>query len=59
MKNAVFQDVTPMALVRTGVSEERSAYIIRVTRIDEIGTETPVLTTATWCNVPQDGIRYG
>jgi hypothetical protein len=27
-----------VALVRTGVSEELSAYIIRVTRIGELGT---------------------
>jgi hypothetical protein len=27
-----------MALVRTDVSEEHSAFIIRVTRIDELGT---------------------
>jgi hypothetical protein len=27
-----------VALVTTGVSEERSASIIRVTRIDEVGT---------------------
>jgi hypothetical protein len=33
MKNGVFWDVTPVALVRTGVSEERSASIIRTTRI--------------------------
>jgi hypothetical protein len=28
----------PMALVRTGVSEERSASIIKMTRISELGT---------------------
>jgi hypothetical protein len=33
MKNAVFWDVT---LVRTDVSEERIAFIIRVTRIGEL-----------------------
>jgi hypothetical protein len=38
MKNGVFWNVTPVALVRTDVSEELSASIIRVTRIDEIGT---------------------
>jgi hypothetical protein len=38
MKNGVFWDVTPCALVRTDVSEEPSASFIRVTRIGELGT---------------------
>jgi hypothetical protein len=38
MKNAVFWDVTPCALVRTDVSEEPSASFMRVTRIGELGT---------------------
>jgi hypothetical protein len=38
MKNGVFWDVTPLALVRTDVSEEPSASFIRVTRIGELGT---------------------
>jgi hypothetical protein len=42
MKNAVFWDVTPRALVRTNVSEELSASIIRVTRIGELGTTLAV-----------------
>jgi hypothetical protein len=33
MKNGVFWDVTPVALIRTDVSEELSASIIKVTRI--------------------------
>jgi hypothetical protein len=33
MKNAVFWNVTPVALVKTDVSEDLSASIIRVTRI--------------------------
>jgi hypothetical protein len=36
MKNGVFWDVTPYALVRTEVSEELSASFIRVTRIGEL-----------------------
>jgi hypothetical protein len=38
MKNAVFWDVTLMALVTTNFSEEYIAFIIRVTRIGELGT---------------------
>jgi hypothetical protein len=38
MKNVVFWDVNRVALVRTDVSEERSASFIRVTRIGELGT---------------------
>jgi hypothetical protein len=37
MKNAVFWDVTPVALVRTDVSEERIASIIKVKRISKLG----------------------
>jgi hypothetical protein len=43
MKNGVFWDVTPCDLVRTDVSEERSASFIRVT-IGELGT-TPAVTS--------------
>jgi hypothetical protein len=37
MKNAVFCDVTPRASIRTEVSEERIATIIRVSSISELG----------------------
>jgi hypothetical protein len=37
MKNVVFWDVSRVALVRTDISEERSASIIRVTRISGLG----------------------
>jgi hypothetical protein len=40
--NAVFWDVTPVALVRTDVSEERIASIIRMTRIGELRTTLAV-----------------
>jgi hypothetical protein len=33
-----------VVLVRTGVSEERSASIIRVTRVGELGTTLPVIS---------------
>jgi hypothetical protein len=42
MKNGVFWDVTPVALVRTDVSEELSVSFIRVTRIGELGTTLAV-----------------
>jgi hypothetical protein len=38
MKYGVFWDVSGVVLVRTDVSEERSASFIRVTRIGELGT---------------------
>jgi hypothetical protein len=37
IKNAVFWELRCVDLVRTDVSEERSASIIRVRRIDELG----------------------
>jgi hypothetical protein len=38
MKNATFWNVAPVVLLRTDVSEECSAFITRVTTIDELGT---------------------
>jgi hypothetical protein len=37
MRNNVFWDVTPVALVRTNVSEESINTIIRVAIIDKLG----------------------
>jgi hypothetical protein len=42
MKNGVFWDVMPCGSLRTKVSEERSASIIKVTRIDVLGTTLAV-----------------
>jgi hypothetical protein len=53
-----------VGLVRTDVSEELSASIIRVTRIDELmmealsSSETLVLTTPTRFKIPEDGILH-
>jgi hypothetical protein len=56
-----------VALVRTDVSEELSASIIRVTRIGELRTlmmealsssETSVLTRVTLRNTPEDAILH-
>jgi hypothetical protein len=46
-KNAVIWDVTPCDFVRTDVSEERVASIIRVTRIGELGTTLVVTSDRT------------
>jgi hypothetical protein len=42
MKNVVFWDDSRVALVRTDISEELSASIIRVTIINELGTTLAV-----------------
>jgi hypothetical protein len=42
MKNGIFWDVTSVDLVRTDVSEDPSASIIRVIRINELGTTLAV-----------------
>jgi hypothetical protein len=50
-----------VALVRTDVSEERSASFIRVTRIGELGTTLAVTSTrprATRRNIPEDAILH-
>jgi hypothetical protein len=38
MKNTFSWDVTPLALVRADVSEERIVFIIRVKRVSKLGT---------------------
>jgi hypothetical protein len=53
-----------VALVRTDVSEELSASIIRVTRIDELGTilvvisDRRTLRKATRPSIQEDGILH-
>jgi hypothetical protein len=42
LKNATYTMLRRVALVETDVSEERVTYIIRVTRIDELGTTLAV-----------------
>jgi hypothetical protein len=38
MNNSTFWDFRRVVLVRTDVSKERSAYIIRLTGVGELGT---------------------
>jgi hypothetical protein len=48
-----------VALVRTDVSEELSAFFIRVTRIGELGTTLAVTSNLrTLRNIPQDSILH-
>jgi hypothetical protein len=42
MQNAIFWDDTPRGSVRTDILEERVAIIIRVDRINELGTTLAV-----------------
>jgi hypothetical protein len=42
MKSGVLWDVTPCGSCKNDVSEERSASIIKVTRIGELGTALAV-----------------
>jgi carbonic anhydrase/acetyltransferase-like protein (isoleucine patch superfamily) len=44
-----------VALIRTNVTEEHSASIIRVTRIGGLGT---TLARAKRCNIPEDSILH-
>jgi hypothetical protein len=50
MKNTVFWDVARVGLVRTDVTEERIASIIRVKRIGELGTTLALTTYGTTLN---------
>jgi hypothetical protein len=42
VKNAIFWDVSRVAFVKTDVSVESIASIVRVTRIGELGTTLPL-----------------
>jgi hypothetical protein len=50
-KNAIIWDVMPCGSVRTDVSEEHIASIIRVKRGDDAFSETSLRTTVTWHKV--------
>jgi hypothetical protein len=58
MKNAIFGDVSCVALVRTNVSGKHITSPILVTLMMEAiySSETSILTKATWHNIPEDGI---
>jgi hypothetical protein len=50
MKNAVFWDVRPCVSVRTDVSEEIIASVIRVKRLDELGISLAVTSNRSTLN---------
>jgi hypothetical protein len=58
MKNVVFWNVTPCGYCKNPRFGERSASIITVTRIGELGTMLAVLTRATRRKIPDDGILH-
>jgi hypothetical protein len=45
-----------VALVRTDISQELSAYITRATKIGELGTTLPVTSNLRTRNIPEDAI---
>jgi hypothetical protein len=56
MKNAIFWDLRRVAIVRTDISEERIAFIIRVTRSRELGTTLAV--TSNRSTLPRNTMVY-
>jgi hypothetical protein len=56
MKNGIFWDVRCVALVRTDVSEELNASIIRETRIGEPGTLA--VTSTNSCHPDDGGTKF-
>jgi hypothetical protein len=50
MKNAVFWDVFRVVFVRTDVTEDCNASIIRLTRIGEVGTTLSVISNRNTLN---------
>jgi hypothetical protein len=55
MKNVVLWEVSRVTLIRSDVSEESIASIIKVTRIDELWTLASTSNRNT-ANIPEDGI---
>jgi hypothetical protein len=59
MKNVVFWDIRPAAIVRTEVSEELSTCIFRVTKIVKLGTTLAVtINQRALRNIPDHGILH-
>jgi hypothetical protein len=56
-KNAVFVMLRRVTLVRTAVSEERTASIIRVTRIGELGTTLAVTSSPILVTLMMEALR--
>jgi hypothetical protein len=61
MKNAIFWDVTPCGVLRSLVTDSivPSSPILVTMMIEAVHfSEMSILTTATWCNIPEGGLLH-
>jgi hypothetical protein len=57
MKHTIFWDVTACGTVRTDVSEDRSASIIKVTRIAELGTTLAITSNRRMLRINNNDLK--